>query len=146
MWVRFDPFREFDRLLATNWTGTTAGTSRHAMPMSMRRDDDQVLLEFDLPGVAPDSIDLKVQGQVLTVSATRAPVQDDSLVMDERARGIFRRQLTLGDGLDTDGLEASYVNGVLYVRIPVLESARTRRIPISTEAPNGQKAIGAGAA
>ena len=130
MLVRTDPFRDFDRLAQQIW-GTTARPA--AMPMDAWRDGEQVVVEFDLPGVDLDSVDLDVERNVLTVRAERrgSTGEDTEMIAAERPRGVFSRQLILGDTLDTDRVQASYTAGVLTLRIPVAEKAKPRRIAIS---------------
>jgi HSP20 family protein len=130
MLVRTDPFRDFDRLAQQIW-GTTARPA--AMPMDAWRDGEQIVVEFDLPGVDLDSVDLDVERNVLTVRAERrgSTGDDTEMIAAERPRGVFSRQLILGDTLDTDRVEASYTAGVLTLRIPVAEKAKPRRIAIS---------------
>jgi len=131
MLMRTDPFRELDRLtqqvLGTN--GTLARPS--VMPMDAWRDKDTFVVEFDLPGVNPDSVDLDVERNVVTVKAERPPrATDAELIAAERARGVFSRQLILGDNLDTEHIDASYDAGVLTLKIPVAEKAKPRKISI----------------
>jgi HSP20 family protein len=130
MLVRTDPFRDFDRLAQQIW-GTTARPA--AMPMDAWRDGEQIVVEFDLPGVDLDSVDLDVERNVLTVRAERrgSTGDDTEMIAAERPRGVFSRQLILGDTLDTDRVQASYTAGVLTLRIPVAEKAKPRRIAIS---------------
>ena len=132
MLMRTDPFRELDRLtqqmLGTN--GTLARPS--VMPMDAWRSGDIFYVELDLPGVAPDSIELDVERNVVTVRAER-PSRDNGaeLIAAEQPRGVFRRQLILGDNLDTERIDASYDAGVLALQIPVAEKAKPRRIAIA---------------
>jgi HSP20 family protein len=131
MLMRTDPFRELDRL--TQQVFGTQGTLARptVMPMDAWREGDTFVVEFDLPGVHPDSIDLDVERNVLTVKAERPGRQGDTeLVAAERPRGIFSRQLILGDNLDTGNVDASYESGVLTLRIPVAEQAKPRKISI----------------
>jgi HSP20 family protein len=124
-----DPFREFDRL-----TGQLLGTTNRpaVMPMDAWREGDVFHLEFDLPGVAKDAIDLDVERNVLTVRAERVPRNGDwEMLASERPRGVFSRQLVLGDNLDLAKIEARYDGGVLFLTIPVAERAKPRRIEIS---------------
>ncbi len=134
MLMRTDPFRELDRLtqqvLGTN--GTLARPS--VMPMDAWRDKDTFVVEFDLPGVNPDSVDLDVERNVITVKAERPPrASDAELIAAERARGVFSRQLILGDNLDTEHIDASYDSGVLTLKIPVAEKAKPRKISITSK-------------
>ena len=132
MLMRTDPFRELDRLtqqmLGTN--GTLARPS--VMPMDAWRSGDIFYVELDLPGVAPDSIELDVERNVVTVRAER-PSRDNGaeLIAAEQPRGVFSRQLILGDNLDTERIDASYDAGVLALQIPVAEKAKPRRISIA---------------
>jgi HSP20 family protein len=133
MLMRTDPFRELDRLTQQLF-GANGTTSRPAvMPMDAYRQGEQFVVHFDLPGVDPSSIDLDVERNVLTVKAERAPTygEDVELQVAERPRGVFSRQLFLGDTLDTDRIEAHYDAGVLTLRLPVTEKAKPRKIEIT---------------
>ena len=134
MLMRTDPFRELDRL-TQQALGTYGTLARPAvMPMDAWRADDVFHVEFDLPGVKPDSIDLDVERNVVTVRAERpSRASDAELVAAERPRGVFSRQLVLGDNLDTEHIEASYETGVLTLRIPVAEKAKPRKISLTNK-------------
>ena len=136
MLMRTDPFRELDRL-----TQQVFGTSARpaVMPMDAWREGEQFVVEFDLPGVDPESIDLDVERNVLTVKAER-PAREGSeeMVAAERPRGVFSRQLFLGDTLDTERIEASYSSGVLTLRVPVAEKAKPRKISINSNGHDRQ--------
>jgi HSP20 family protein len=124
-----DPFRDFDRL-ANQLLGTTNRPA--AMPMDAWRQGDVFQIEFDLPGVSPESIDLDVERNVLTVRAERVGRNGDwEMLASERPRGVFSRQLVLGDNLDLDQIEAHYDTGVLRLSVPVAERAKPRRIEVS---------------
>jgi HSP20 family protein len=132
-----DPFRDLDRL-AGQLLGTTNRPA--VMPMDAWREGDVFQIEFDLPGVAKESIDLDVERNVLTVRAERVPRNGDwEMLASERPRGMFSRQLVLGDNLDLDRIEAGYDGGVLRLTIPVAERAKPRKIEISENA--GRAAI-----
>jgi HSP20 family protein len=132
MLMRWDPFRELDRLSDQAWTGLR---SRQAvMPMDAYRRGDHFVVHFDLPGIDPASIDLTIEKNVLTVSAERtwARSEGDEVVVSERPQGSFSRQLFLGEGLDADGIAADYEHGVLTVTVPVAEKAKPRKVEISS--------------
>jgi len=140
MLMRTDPFRELDRF-AQQVFGQAGGTwSRPtAMPMDAYRSGDEFIVLFDLPGVAADSIELNVERNVLTVRAERRPTvkhtgDDVQMQVSERPLGVFSRQLFLGESLDTSAIRADYEAGVLSLRIPVLESAKPRKIEITSRA------------
>jgi len=134
-----DPFREFDRL-----TQQLAGTTNRpvVMPMDAWREGDQFVIEFDLPGVTPENIDLDVERNVLTVSAERVARKGDrEMLASERPRGRFSRQLVLGDNLDLDRIEAGYDDGVLRLTVPVAEKAKPRKIAVSNATAHERTAI-----
>lgn len=143
MLMRTDPFRELDRLTQQVF-GTEGTMARPAvMPMDAWREGDTFHVEFDLPGVSVDSIDLDVERNVVTVRAERpARASDAELLAAERPRGVFSRQLVLGDNLDTQHISASYDGGVLTLKIPVAEQAKPRKISISSDS-NSKQAINA---
>lgn len=145
MTMNFDPFRELDRL-AGSLLGTAAGP--RSMPMDLYRTGDHYVLDVDLPGIDPGSVDIDVDGSVLTIRAERtlgAP-EGSQWLTRERQPGTFVRQLTLGDGLDADRITAGYDNGVLSVTIPVKESAKPRKIAVTVGGASEQLAVGSGAA
>jgi HSP20 family protein len=124
-----DPFRELDRL-TQQMLGTTNRPA--VMPMDAWREGDRFVIELDLPGVSRDSIDIDVERNVLTVRAERVARNGDwEALASERPRGVFSRQLVLGDNLDLDRIEASYDDGVLRLVVPVAEKAKPRKIEVS---------------
>ena len=128
MLMRTDPFRDLDRF-AQQALGTAARPA--VMPMDAWREGDVFFVEFDLPGIDQNSLDLDIERNVVTVRAERPAVDPNrEMLATERPRGIFSRQLVLGENLDTDRIEASYQEGVLRLRIPVAERAKPRKITI----------------
>lgn len=139
MLMRFDPFREPDRL-------ATQTISRPALlAMDAYRRGDQFVVYFDLPGAAPDSIDLSVEKNVLTVSGERnwARAEGDEVLVAERPQGSFSRQLFLGESLDADHIAARYENGVLTLTIPIAEKAKPRKVAIQTQNGSQPQAVDA---
>jgi HSP20 family protein len=130
MLMRFDPFRDLDRMFEQ----TLGQASQSSMPMDAYRHGDAFVVHIDLPGVDPASIDLGVEQNVLTVRAERhwQAVEGDEVVANERRQGEYRRQLFLGNALDSDNIHATYEHGVLMLTIPVAERAKPRKIEVST--------------
>ena len=123
------PFREMERLV--NGLTRTSGTA--SMPMNLFREGDRFVAEVELPGVDPASIDVDVEERTLTVRAERkeSPAGEDRRWLTrERSAGTFARQLTLGEGLALDRIEADYEDGVLTLTIPVAEQAKPRKISV----------------
>jgi HSP20 family protein len=132
--LTFDPFREFDRLAGQMFgTAAAGGVTTMAMPMDLYRSGDHFVLHCDLAGIDPGSVQVDVDGKVLSIRAERTPRTDSDVqwVRRERATGVFERRLTLGDGLDLDNIAATWQDGVLTLTIPVAEAAKPRRIPIN---------------
>ena len=136
MLLRFDPFRELDRM-SDQFT-----RSAPSMPMDAVRRGDSVVAWLDLPGVNADSIDLEVERNVLTVRAERRyqAAENEQILARERTHGTFTRQLLLGDSLDADAVQASYADGVLELTVPVAEKAKPRKVSVGVTA-GGDKAI-----
>ncbi|MDF0532098.1 Hsp20/alpha crystallin family protein [Tsukamurella sp. 8F] len=134
--LRFDPFAELDSVTRSLLNGQQSGSARtpRFMPMDLYQVDDHYVLTADLPGADPGSIDVSVDNGVLTLSASRTTPSDDGVrwLTSERFSGIYRRQLTLGEGIDTSAISADYDNGVLTVTIPLAEKAKPRRVEIKS--------------
>lgn len=131
MLMRFDPFRDLDRVAEQVSRG--ARQLPAVLPMDAYQRGDSFVVHFDLPGADPESIDLTVERNVLTVRAERSwpRSEGDEVLVSERPQGTFSRQLFLGESLDTDRIEANYENGVLTLTIPVAEAAKPRRVQIA---------------
>jgi HSP20 family protein len=129
MLIRTDPFRDLDRS-----TQQVSGTPARpvAMPMDAWREGDEFFAELDLPGIDPESLDLDIERNVVTVRASRPQLDPDrAMIAAERTRGVFSRQLFLGENLDTDAIRADYRDGVLRLIIRVAEKAKPRKIEIT---------------
>jgi len=142
MLMRFDPFRELDRLAQGLAQGALAPA---VMPMDAYRHGDEFVINLDLPGVDPSSVDVTVERNVLTVSAQRSwqPQDGDQVIAAERPQGSFSRQLFLGESLDAERVAASYEHGVLTVTVPVAEQAKPRRVEVNTGAKHEAIEVGA---
>lgn len=140
MAMKFDPFRELDRV-----AGALLDPRQRLrlMPIDLYREGDHYIMNADLPGIDPGSVDVDVDGQLLTIRAERtiqAP-EGATWLTRERESGSFLRQLNLGQGIDIDGISAKYENGVLSVFIPVSERAKPRKIQVSASSKDGGNII-----
>ena len=140
MATNFDPFAEFDRLTA-GLLGARSGP--RVMPVDLYRDADQYVLNADLPGVDPGSVDIDVDGQLLTIRAQRTAgsAQGVKWLAQERPAGSYLRQFSIGEGVDSSAISATYDNGVLSVIIPVSEKAKPRRIEVKAAPGDAQKTL-----
>ncbi len=127
--LRFDPLREFDRLTRETRERSTPAV----MAFDAVRDDDAVTLYFDVPGISADDLEVSVERNELTISATRV-WKDDSkeTLVTERPQGSFTRRVMLSDALDTDRLEANLAEGVLELTIPVSQKSKPRKVDVTT--------------
>ncbi|EGD24433.1 Hsp20/alpha crystallin family protein [Prescottella equi ATCC 33707] len=145
--LRFDPFTDVDAL-TRSLMSNAVGTSRvpQFMPMDLYRVDDHYVLHADLPGVDPGSVDVDVENGTLTLTAHRSAPSAEHVqwLASERFTGTYRRQLSLGDGVDAENISATYENGVLTVMIPVAERAKPRKIEVTRLASDTQHTIEAG--
>jgi HSP20 family protein len=130
MFVRFDPFRDFDRLTRN----VAVNSHRPWMSMDAYRQDDHVVVNIDLPGIDPSSVEVTVEKGTLTVKAERSweTAEGSRVLLSERPQGTFTRRLHLSDAFDGDRTEARYDNGVLTLTIPVAEQAKARRVEITS--------------
>lgn len=100
----------------SQWTSTAAGRFHHSV---------------DVPGIDPNTLELTVERNVLSIAGERPARHDANPVLCERPHARFSRQLYLGDNLDAERVHANYQNGVLTITIPVSERARPRKIDIT---------------
>ena len=137
MATRYDPFGEMDRLF-NNVMRSVPGTP--GMPMDLYRQGNTYVAKFDLPGVEASSIDIDIDEGRLTVRAERKALKDENIQWQthERPAGTSARQLTLGNGIDSDNISADYSDGVLTLTIPVAEAAQPRKITVQTSGTHSQ--------
>ncbi len=139
--IRYEPFRDpFERLISMAASGTRAPLGT---PMDVyRAEDGSYHVEADLPGVDPDSVEVTVEHSTLTIRAERTPHYGESaqVIVAERPQGSFARQLSLGEGVDSENLTAGYADGVLHVTIPASPKTRARRVEV-TRAAGGSRIV-----
>ncbi|MFF1541685.1 Hsp20/alpha crystallin family protein [Microbacterium sp. NPDC058269] len=140
MSMSFDPFSQLDRIAQSVFD-----TSRQPrlMPVDLFREGDRYVLNADLPGVDPGSVDVDVDGHLLTIRAERTEANRDNSrwLAQERPFGSYVRRFTIGDDVDAQGISATYDNGVLSVVIPIAERAKPRKIQIESMGAHGAKAV-----
>jgi len=128
MLMRFEPFQEFNRLTEELLSQRRA----RQIPVDAYRRGNEFKVHLDVPGVDPESIELTVEKDVLTVRASRTwlPAEGDQIQVTERPQGEVSRQLFLGESLNRDHITATCENGVLTITIPVAEQAKPRRVEV----------------
>jgi len=140
----FDFRRDFDhifnRFLSGGWQGQEQ--QRSGMQMAafapavdafVDRDGKKFVARVALPGVDPKSVNILVQGNLLTVSGEREESQErreSDFVYNEIVYGAFERTLSLPEGVEPDKVTADYQNGILEITAPVSAAALPRRIEI----------------
>ena len=143
--VRWEPFSDLislrdamnrlfeDSFVRPSRTGGLATWGGGMVPMDMLEHDDQVVVKASVPGVQPEEIDITITGDTLTIKGetyTTDESESDRYLCRECRYGAFSRSMTLPSGLDTDGAEASFENGVLTLRIPKAEKAKPKMIKV----------------
>ena len=140
MSMSFDPFSQLDRIAQSVFD-----TSRQPriMPVDLFREGDQYVLNADLPGVDPGSVDVDVDGHLLTIRAVRSAANQENVrwLAQERPFGAYLRQFSIGDDVNAQGISASYDNGVLSVVIPIAERAKPRKITVESASENRRRSV-----
>ena len=111
--------------------------SRWIPPMDVVEDDEHFVVRADLPGIEEKDVNVELEDNVLTISGERksdAEERKEGYYRIERAHGAFSRSLTLPEGIDAEGISASFSNGVLEVRIPKPEERKPRKVAINVGA------------
>jgi HSP20 family protein len=140
--VTFDPFRELDRL-TREVLRTSRTNALEWMPLDMYREGDHYVLNVDLPGTDPGSIDVEVEGGMLTIRARRSGRGEDTQwLAQERPTGSFMRQIRLGGDVDADAIHADYDKGVLSLTIPLAQQAQSRKVEVQTGEEAGHRELG----
>ncbi len=125
------PFSLFDKFFGEFFTDPVTSSGIHSPPVDIFETDEALTLEFELPGVDESSIDIEVVGNQLSLKATRAGLAEDvRRYATEHRRGDLSRRIVLPRGLDTEGIEASWSNGVLTLSVPKAAEAKARKIEI----------------
>jgi HSP20 family protein len=137
MLMRFDPFREIDRLTQPTWG------QRASVPLDVYRKGERFVVRVDLPGINSESLDVSIERNVLAIKAERSwmPSDGDEVIVAERPQGSFTRRLFLSEGLDPEGITAEYEQGVLTVTVPVAASAKSRKIDVAVGGSQDSKVL-----
>lgn len=139
-----EPFStEFDRLFNTLFDRSQA-QQRWVPAMDLVEGDDHFLLRADLPGMGEDDVSIEVRDNALSVSGerkTEVEQREKGWYRLERQFGRFSRSISLPEGVDPDGIAASFDKGVLEVRIPKPEQRKPRRIQIAGARNGGEKTV-----
>ena len=149
--IRWEPARELQTLqqevnrlfggVFDTPTRTGNGGSRRWIPaMDLVEQGDHYVLRADLPGLSEEDVKVELEDNVLTIAGERKSEheqREEGYYRFERAFGHFSRSLTLPKGIDPEGIQAHFKNGVLEVRVPKPEARKPRRVAISVgdEAP-----------
>jgi HSP20 family protein len=134
--IRWEPVpvhRLFNSLFDTP-TLQTAGTRRWLPATDLMESDSHYLLRADLPGVAEEDIQVELDGDLLTISGERKSEHEErrnGFYRVERSSGSFRRSVRLPEGVDAEGITATFDRGVLEVSVPKPEQARPRKVQIT---------------
>jgi HSP20 family protein len=134
---------EIGRLVDDAWTSgeramDAIGLRRTSMPaVDIIEHIERIHIAVDLPGVAPESIDVSIVGNMLTVQGIYAAVLSEGGVthLSERPRGSFKRSIPLPTSVNAEDVRAESRNGVLQVSVGKVETAKPRKIPVMGGGP-----------
>jgi HSP20 family protein len=126
-------FNEFFR----SGPGEEAGWGLRAWtpPVDIYETDDALVLQAELPGVSKDEVSVEIQNNTLILRGERkheVEVKEENYHRVERAYGAFQRSFVLPTMVDQEKAQATFKDGILELRLPKLESAKPKRIAISS--------------
>ncbi len=147
--MAYDPFREFDELRREidrsferarparrrRLAFLPGAASRQYPLVNLAEDKDNYYVEAVAPGVDISSLELSIDGHVLTIAGEKRPpegVQKEAFHRSERSAGRFSRRVDLGATVDVAEVSASYDSGMLRIKLPKAPEAKPRQIPITS--------------
>ncbi len=135
-------FSDFDQLLQPLTELGRVGMGVYH-PLDLYETDDAVVLEMAVPGVAPEDLDLSLEGRQVTIRGRTAEDGDDDRRYWLRGmpRGEFSRTVTVPSGIDANAIEAKVDQGVLTLRMPKVPEAVARKIAVSGGRGDGVKTL-----
>lgn len=101
-----------------------------APPVDIFEDEDGLVVLADLPGIAPEGLDVRVEQRVLTITAHAEPPPSGTLLHREYESTNFFRQFQLPEEVDTARIQAELKQGVLTLRLPRAPKEQPRRIEV----------------
>ncbi|MBZ0310340.1 MAG: Hsp20/alpha crystallin family protein [Anaerolineae bacterium] len=138
--MRWDPMREamelrrtFDRLFLDSQNGGSSRPFVARPALDVIEHEDHLIARLDLPGVAPENVNVEIKEGVLTIStevSSDETHEQANYAYRERYQGSYQRQLRLSDAIDTESVNASFENGVLTLTLPKKPEAQPIRIPV----------------
>jgi HSP20 family protein len=139
--TRWDPFAELADLRSRfDWMFDELGNGRERKwtpAVDVMRDNGNLVIRADIPGIKPEEVKIEVQDDVLTVSGEHEESKEEKdkhYVRRERRYGSFQRSMVLPAGVDPDKIEAKTHDGVLEVTVPLPVEAKKEPITITPKA------------
>lgn len=128
----FQAFRDIDRVLNRVWDSVEEGVGVTGFPVDIREDNDQLIVEAELPGYPKDSIDVSVEQGTLTIEAERQTASNGTSKhhVQERRSSRVARRFTLPKAYDTNEVDASYVDGILTLKLNKREESKPQKIQV----------------
>ncbi len=106
---------------------------RACPPVNISEGEDQVLVECELPGADPNSLDVSLTHDVLTIKGERPAVEPDEdtrVHIHERGYGAFNRAITVPSSVQGEDIDARYENGVLIIRLPKAQEDKPKTVTV----------------
>jgi HSP20 family protein len=143
IWAEFDRIQSHLDDLARHMGGVTRTPFEHVWrsgaifpALNVTKEGDSYVVTAEIPGMQAENLDIKVEGETLTIKGERRPEnvgEGVSYHRKERATGTFQRSLTLPSSVEPDGVKANYEDGVLTITLPMAKSAQPKQIAVTTE-------------
>ena len=139
---RWDPFRQrssmqrlMDRMMEDAFLSPEewSQTFEMGLPLDVRENENEYIVEASIPGVNPDDLDITYDNNTLTIRGEMKSEEEnkgETYHLRERRFGSFSRSLTLPSSIKADQIEANYKDGILTLTLPKAEEAKPRRIQI----------------
>jgi HSP20 family protein len=147
--VRFDPFREMDRLQGEvnrlfegfagqpeRSAGLVQGGRLWSPSVDVAETENDIVLRAEIPGMKQEEIDIELTGDTLTIRGERKFENEErreNFVRVERTYGRFQRSFTLGVPVQGDKVRATYKDGILEIHLPKSEETKPRKVMVTTE-------------
>jgi HSP20 family protein len=124
--------REMDDLFERFGTFAPALARPAFPPVNLYETDEAFVLTAELPGIAPEELEVSLEGSTVTLRGERKPVSEEgaSVHRAERPAGVFRRAIDLPVPIDGEKVEATHRSGVLTLRLPKAAEHRPRQISV----------------
>ena len=137
-WESFPDLKRLENRFARLWSKFPPfagdGVEEWSVPLDIREQDGKLIVEASVPGMKPEEIDVQVEDDVLTIKGETSSEREEKkkgYLLKERSEGSFYRTIRLPDGVDADGAESVYADGVLTVTMPKKAAKSSKKVTVN---------------